>query len=247
MKITKEILDKAVELKNQGKTFKEVQEILNLKSIRGIRQQIKVKNIKIVNNNELNKGKSSKFKKYYSDSNYFKIIDTYAKAYILGFTYSDGSVYNRERFGYLISQQDKEILEFIKNEISPTSIISTTINKKGSKNRKPQSLLRINNVEIVFDLINIWGVVPNKTIFNKLVFPKINDKLIWEFLKGIFDGDGCINISKKNIVRIVICMTDLNFLKEVQSFLNKYNLNFSIYEKQGKTCKYYLLSSNNQK
>ena len=42
-------------------------------------------------------------------------------------------------------------------------------------------------------------------------------------------------------------MTDKKFLEEVQEFFKLQNIVTSLYERQGKTCKYYILCTNSKK
>lgn len=235
MKITKELISKVLELNKQGLTYKEIQKELNLSSIRGVRYYIKKNNIEFKNNQKHPK-------KYESIDDYFSVIDTHNKAYILGFTYADGCVYDNKRFGYCISEKDVEIINFIKKEISKESPIKKIHNTKGAKNRLPQVVLRIGNKKLVSDLINKWGVVPNKTLNPKLVFPNIETDLIWSFIRGLFDGDGHIALKNKSYLQMSICMTDLYFLKQVQQFLMKNNIISTVSKTKGKTCNYYRLA-----
>ena len=52
------------------------------------------------------------YKKYYFNENYFESINTYEKAYVLGFIYADG--YNREDLLELVQKKERvDILEKI--------------------------------------------------------------------------------------------------------------------------------------
>jgi hypothetical protein len=58
---------------------------------------------------------------------------------------------------------------------------------------KKSSVLRIGNKEMFQDLVNL-GLVPRKSL--RLKLPNIPNRLFRFFLRGYFDGDGCIHASK---------------------------------------------------
>jgi hypothetical protein len=126
-------------------------------------------------------------KKY--NENYFEKIDTEDKAYFLGLIFADGCiVYDPIKFRYnvliTLHPKDVHILEsFIK-------FIDGEMTVWKNKNREICQV-SLSGKKIVIDLIKL-GAIPNKTF--KLNYPKINVKLEKHFLRGYFDGDGCIRI-----------------------------------------------------
>ena len=189
-------------------------------------------------------------KTHKSDSLFFEKIDSFEKAYILGFLYADGCVYNDHRFGFCLAKQDEEVIDYIKNNICPTALKKEINNTKGTKNRQPQIQLRISDHRLVKDLKEKWGVYERKTLNSGLVFPNIENKYLWNFILGLNDGDGNIYYQIKTkdkypVLRIAICMTDLSFMEKLKDFLISENVDIRLYERQGKTCKYYLLNTPN--
>lgn len=133
--------------------------------------------------------------------NYFNIIDTEKKAYILGFLIGDGSIcLKSNRLSISNSEDDLEVLEIIKSEISPESEIFRKNNQTGVKFRKPQVLWRLVSKEIINTLINTYNILPNKTNHSDFEFPieKIPNEFIWSFIRGFFDADGNISYSVEN-------------------------------------------------
>jgi len=186
------------------------------------------------------------------DVNFFKTIDSENKAYILGFLYADGCVYDSDRIGLCLSEEDNQILEFIKKEMKSTAKITTIHNTKSAINRKPQSLLRISSTKIVEQLLS-YGVQQNKTLKEGLVFPVFEPHLISSFLRGLSDGDGNIYLKiedegklTKSKFRWTLCMTDKSFLLKLKSYFELLNIDVKLYEKQGKTCKYYIFSTSSR-
>lgn len=130
--------------------------------------------------------------------NFFSEIKTELQAYLLGFIYSDGSINDkRHTLTIHINEQDKEIFNLFKI-ISPEAY---TQNCKGYESKslvdertvKNSGSIRlsISSKILLQDLHNL-GVVENKT-YKELCIPRqIPNDLIKHFIRGYFDGDGCI-------------------------------------------------------
>jgi hypothetical protein len=127
--------------------------------------------------------------KYLSyNKEYFKKIDSSTKAYWLGFLYADGYTTNDDRWGLEIKYDDKEHLENMLNEIEYTGSP-----KERNRNGVMSCCFLIKNKTMTESLISL-GVVPNKT--ELLSFPStevLSDKFYPDFIRGFFDGDGCIS------------------------------------------------------
>lgn len=189
-------------------------------------------------------------KKHKSNDSFFEEIDCFKKAYLLGVMYSDGCIYDNTRFGFCLAKQDEELIDYIRENICPTAFKKEILNKKGAKNRQPQIVLRVSNNRIINTLKTKWGVKERKTLNEGLVFPNIGNDLLWSFILGLTDGDGSIYFRGDHpklypSLRITICMTDLPFLLKLQDFIVSEGISIKLYTKQGKTCKYYILSTSN--
>lgn len=129
-------------------------------------------------------------KRHYINENYFENIDSEAKAYILGFIYSDGCIYvHPTAFCLTITQleQDEDILLKIKKELESDYPLLEKIQKS---NDKKTITFYAYNKKIFDDLIKL-GVTPKKSL--TLKFPTfLNENLMKHFIRGYFDGDGCI-------------------------------------------------------
>ena len=128
--------------------------------------------------------------------NYFKTIDTEEKAYILGFLYADG--YNSDK-QVVISQleQDVDILEKINKALNADNQIKR---KLQSTNNKTVCQLCYSSIDMCTDLTNL-GCFRNKSL--ACTFPTFLDKsLIRHFIRGYFDGDGCVWIGKRKIMTV---------------------------------------------
>lgn len=135
------------------------------------------------------------FVKETTKHDFFDIIDSEEKAYILGFYLSDGSITDN-RFSIAISKNDLELVEKIRDILSPATTIYFTeekINKQGIKSN-PICKLQFTSTNIVNTLQKL-GFGKGKTYLEKSVKNIIPENLMRHFIRGYFDGDGNINHS----------------------------------------------------
>jgi deoxyuridine 5'-triphosphate nucleotidohydrolase len=118
------------------------------------------------------------------DDNFFKHINSEAKAYLLGWIASDGTI-NKSGFTIAIHEKDLSTLESLKNIIDK----NLKITNKG-ENLK---CLSVNSKTISYDLCALLGISPGKKS-HTISWPILeNEKLQWAFLRGYFDGDGYVS------------------------------------------------------
>lgn len=152
--------------------------------------------------------------------NFFENISTEIQAYLLGFFVADGCVYNKNRIGICIAEQDEYIVNLFKSSIAPDSLIKRIHNIKGAKNRQIQLFLRISSEKLVSDL-KVFGVEERKT-FKPITLPSLKNNLKWHFIRGYFDGDGHLGrrVTKSgyDVCRISLSNGDETLLKDIQQF-----------------------------
>ena len=133
---------------------------------------------------------------YSFDDTFFKRIDTEEKAYVLGFFFADG--YNSEtQLEFSQIEQDEDILVKINSALKSDIPLYSYKNSSGNIKK----VLRISSREMCKD-ISLLGGIKNKSLI--LQFPTcVPDSLIHHFIRGYFDGDGCIwnGKRKKSIVK----------------------------------------------
>lgn len=115
------------------------------------------------------------------NTNYFKNIDSEKKAYFLGLLITDGSVYKSKYslcMNLTLKEDDEYLIYSLRNELGSMNKIS--------KNRGCSSLT-IYSKELCEDLIS-HNVVFRKSLI--MTMPKLEDKYISHFLRGVFDGNG---------------------------------------------------------
>lgn len=180
MILTEDEQMKIVELYKNGQSLREIANKYDC-SVQAVLNTLKRHNI----NRRTNR-------KYNLDENFFDEIDTPSKAYILGLFYADGYNNNKELCLKLI-EQDAELLKNIQCEFKsdrPLRLIA-------SKNLKHNNciILELSSVKLCKQASKV-GIEKNKTF--KVKFPDfLTDCLIPHFIRGYFDGDGCIYYNKR--------------------------------------------------
>ena len=168
--------------------------------------------------------------KYNYNKDYFSVIDTQDKAYWLGFLYADGCVnryYKNEKLKAMnleitLCNEDKIHLEKFRNSLESNVPIHE---KKVIYKDKIylSNRITINCTKMCYDLINL-GCTPNKTYDIKFPsFDIVPHKYMRSFIRGFFDGDGCICVTtmanKPHIELVLTGMPDM--LNSIADFLIK--------------------------
>ena len=151
--------------------------------------------------------------KYTHNKDFFSVIDTEEKAYYLGLLYADGNVTNNV-LSISLQEKDKDILKKFKEFLNYTGPL-LIINKSG--NRQNQIKLSITSPKLVSDLFE-HGLYPNKG--TTLEFPTtIPKSLQHHFIRGYFDGDGCVYANDKSKDYLFSMLGPKEFLINVQNIL----------------------------
>lgn len=126
-------------------------------------------------------------------------------AYILGYIFADGSIGAQKRsVRFQLNSDDKNAVQFVKEELKVRGGLH---HSPGNGSTRESIYVDLNSVIIVQRLIEL-GVHPRKTFRND-PFPNVPDKYLPHFIRGYFDGDGCVSISKKNSCRVGFIGTPL--------------------------------------
>lgn len=153
-------------------------------------------------------------------------IKTNNDAYLLGLIYSDGNLY-KNAIDICLHKKDKELLLNISNYVYGKNTIKYRdgkLFKHGNKQYKSNGQYRFTiSSKQVSNILRKIGLCENKSL--KIRFPQLDEIFISHFIRGFFDGDGCIFVSKKykrtNRVTIVSNYLFCNDLKkQIESFLN---------------------------
>ncbi len=149
--------------------------------------------------------------RYSLNERYFENIDNGTKAYWLGFIAADGCLTNTkgQRILFIeLSRKDRNHLEKFKKEVGYGGPI---YDLKRKSNNILSSKIQICSCLMVQDLVK-HGIIPNKTNFLKK--PDIDKKYYHHWIRGIFDGDGSVSLSKDGTLRGEFFGTEkvLNFI-----------------------------------
>lgn len=119
---------------------------------------------------------------------YFEQINSYDKAYFLGFLITDGNVIgNSVRLS--LHPKDAYILKVFKDKTKNS-------NSLYYRKDKPEVSLSVKNQKWVNDLSN-FGVIPNKT--STVYLPQLEEKYMPHLIRGMIDGDGWISYKSHQI------------------------------------------------
>ena len=174
-------------------------------------------------------------------NNEFKEIDTEQKAYFLGFMYADGciSLIKRKNSSYIkhqvqISLTDEQIIKELMKHF-PFFNLQIFDFGKYKKSWNKQFAMRKANNQLFNDLSN-HGMIERKSGKNSqlLSIPLLKKRLISHFIRGVFDGDGSINIATKrpNLRRLEICSSSKDYLLQIKSILKRHNVNCPIFREK---------------
>lgn len=138
-------------------------------------------------------------KKIYNvNHHFFSEINTEEKAYILGLMYSDGCIFtSRESFYVRFGQSEdrKDIVDKVNQVLDSTYPIRSYM--RGSKLFYEVQYCS----KEMFDDLEKLGVTPRKSL--TCTFPDyIPCELLCHFIRGLFDGDGCIWNGKRKIMKV---------------------------------------------
>lgn len=139
------------------------------------------------------------------NENIFDIIDTEEKAYWLGFIYADGYIANLEKqknqkklkYAFELSLSSKDIDHLHKfNKFMEYNEDNVKIGKSKIGDKEYQRCRWHVGNKHLWTTLNSLGCTPNKSL--TLKFPNISvfkdEKLVIPFIRGYFDGDGCVSI-----------------------------------------------------
>jgi len=171
------------------------------------------------------------------NESFFENIDTEAKAYFLGLLAADGNLsssQNSVRIG--LHEKDKEILECFRENLNYTKPLKFVKKvKEPGWNRSDQYLLEISST-IFRKSLEKHGLTPNKSL--TLVFPTtIPLEYQHDYIRGYFDGNGCIHIDKRDHGSIIIASSEM-FSKSLIEVLQTFGIRSSTSKHYKANCFY---------
>ena len=171
--------------------------------------------VKIRSRNEQNKYSPQNQRKLEVNDLYFS-KQSENMAYLLGMFAADGCIYEKTNAIKLtLASVDKEYLEQVRKELGIQSEIKDYETSQGYQN----SELRFSSFQIKKDFAE-YNIVPKKTYSFK--FPqKLKKEYYKDFIRGYFDGDGCISTAGPNVIRWQLCSHEKDVLQKVLDFFEE--------------------------
>lgn len=205
---------KIPKLINEGKTIKEMSKILNV-SVSTINRRCKELSLSVPNHHN-----ALKF-----DNTVFDYIDSEEKAYWLGFLYADGNVHSSSNIVSLsLKGDDVEHLQKFRQFLKAAASVKMG---KIQVNNKEYKICKFSVCDKHFkQQLASLGCVPKKSLI--LQFPSLDvfqrKELVYDFIRGYIDGDGCLTFSKNGRLQLSIAGTK-EFLNGILSiFPNKFSM-----------------------
>lgn len=154
-----------------------------------------VKKVLIKNNIPIKSIQETNVNKFFINHNYFQ-NQTNNMAYWIGILASDGSVNKKENQIYIeLKREDRELLEKLNVDIQNERPVKDYETSNGYENSK----LYFYSKQIKEDLKQ-YHIIPNKTYDLNYSFPeKINKEFLFDYVRGLFDGDGSIKMTGSTI------------------------------------------------
>lgn len=152
-------------------------------------------------------------------------------AYVLGFVYADGAVEDcrkSSRTCYLVlSNNDKDLLIQIRNVMLSNHVLyrrpERNVTFRGKTYECKESfIIRVGNKKIYQDLLS-FGLRPRKSLVIDL--PEIPEKYFSFFLRGYFDGDGCVSVYSRRTggktIQVIFRSGSLKFLEKLNKTISR--------------------------
>lgn len=200
---------------NQKKDMYEIANILDI-SYGGVRNAFIRNSIKI-------RTKSESQRRFKVDEKFFEDINNEKKAYILGLIFADG-YNNNYGFNITLVKTDYLLLEKIREIIKSKKLVFYP-------KKRNVAILRVNSKKISEDLTKL-GCIRNKSLVLKFPsYEQVPECLFRHFLRGYFDGDGCLAIDKRKQFNISV-VSSPNFIDSLYIyFQNKFQSGGSVRKK----------------
>ncbi len=216
MKISKEIQDSVINdyLHNKNIMGKDIVQKYNI-NIKTFYKILKKNNVKLLDKERL---------AYKLDKNYFDTVDTQDKAYWFGFIEANGTVIykhtKKTRQYYLaigLQNSDRYLIEQFKEDIKYDGPLRLVPRQK--EQYQDICLIKIANKYLAEALIKL-KCLPNKSL--TLKFPtNIPNELMSHFIRGYFDGDGCVSLNKETRTKKISLICSPDFAKSLKDFFTK--------------------------
>lgn len=164
-----------------------------------------------------------------TNTNYFDKIDTFEKAYIIGILLADGCVnFKKNAVMLSLSGDDGYLVQMIADVLFKTKYPVKSDNQS-LKNKNHRDRFKFYLVDKhICNQLSALGFCQNKTINNNFTIKNIPENFRAAFIRGFFDGDGSIYITKKQSVNVHFVGLE-SILVEIKKELQTLGIRSSIY------------------
>ena len=166
--------------------------------------------IKKLSQSEISKIQSNNARKYHINQDYFKSW-SHNMAYVLGLWFADGCIYGGKMFDITLHNKDKYILKKVAEELSYEGQLYDYVDRQAAR-------INFSCVVIYNDIINLGGK-ENKSL--DMNFPNIPKEYLSDFIRGYFDGDGCVMRLKGGRINSVFTSGSKKFLDNLHQILKE--------------------------
>lgn len=173
----------------------------------------------LIRNNTTKRTRSQARRKFQFNESYFEVIDNSTKAYWLGFIAADGTITERGNSKSLtinLQWNDKSLLDCFKSDLEYDGNIYELPIRKRNPNK--QCVIRINSYKLCTDLSKYY-ITPRKSF--TVQFPEIDECFYKDYIRGYFDGDGCISINKYGKPMFTIVSGSKIILEQINKILSE--------------------------
>lgn len=161
-------------------------------------------------------------RKYNVNHDYFKEINTEDKAYFLGLLASDGHISNGYKKYITISLTDLEVIKSFKKSLDAEHPIETKTGRQKHHQAQYRIVICSNRLIENIEKYNLCGNKSHRTHIPE----QIQQNLIKHFIRGYFDGDGCIWMDKRRrgLGAVTITSSSLLVLQQIENHLKQNNI-----------------------
>lgn len=176
------------------------------------------------------RGERNKGRKYTLDLKNIQ-EDSHGKYYWLGFIAADGSV-NEKSLNIELKDIDENHLIKFNEFMGSNRPIKNRINNMGCHCSK----LSIGSLDLV-DYLAQYNIVPNKSLIFNIPIDKIPEQYRFDFVRGMIDGDGNIQIQSDKQISLTFCSGNEKCVSQMRDMLgitNKISFSSGAYHFQVK-------------
>lgn len=158
----------------------------------------------------------------FKSERFFENVDSESKAYFLGLITADGSLNDKLKTLQLsLVEDDKHLLEeFVGLIYENRNLRKVDLYNKRDPNHKIQYQATVTS-KLFYEDLKSYGLIQNKSnISHTIDLKRIPDKFIKDFIRGYFDGDGCVYLDKNKSLHISFT-GNTSFLQQVRDVLSQ--------------------------